>query len=159
MHQQDDLRKKNRLKIGTYSTVEGARNAILQLQNLPGFRDSTGLFSIRKCIVNHEYIPYGLDVQATIATETELSSISRDKQEIFFVYNEPVTSSVHPGDTAILIGYYSDETLAQSAIERIRTLAIFTEKEREFNYCAIDLDQTGWTNGYTTIEEAMKQYH
>jgi hypothetical protein len=157
-HQQDDLRKKNRLKIGTYSTVEGAQNAIMQLQSLPGFRDSTGSFSIYKCIINHEYIPYGLDDQATIATKSESRSISRDKHEIFSVYNEPINLNVHPGVTSIMIGYYSDEKLAQSAIERIKTLTIFNNRERDFNYCTVTLDQTGWTNGYTTIEEAMKQY-
>jgi hypothetical protein len=158
MHTQDNPNRQSRLRIGLYKTTAQARDAIAQLENLPGFRDPDGSFILHECIIDHDYIPHGLDTQSAIASLTDQNFPPVAVDKLFFVYNEPRASARHPGDTAFLIGYYSTEDRAKSAIERIRQLAIYPEHNREFNYCSTTLNQTDWTSGYTTIEEVMKQY-
>jgi hypothetical protein len=158
MHSQADPNRRNRKRIGLYKSAKEARAAITELSSLPGFRNPDGFFSLHECIIDHDYVPHGLDTQEPSPTLTDATPSNQNFDKLFLVYNESIESEIYQGDTVVFIGYYSSEDLAKIAIQKLQKLEIFPTEKREFNYFSVFLNQTNWTSGYATVEETMKHF-
>jgi hypothetical protein len=158
MHSQANPNRRNRKRIGLYESAKEAQAAITELNSLPGFRNPEGFFSLHECIIDHDYVPHGLDTQEPPPTLTDATPSNQNFDKLFLVYNQPIESEISQGDTVVFIGYYSSEDSAKTAIRKIQKLEIFSQEKREFNYCSVLLNQTNWTSGYATVEETMKQF-
>jgi hypothetical protein len=158
MHSQADPEHQNRKRIGLYQSETEARVAIEELKSLPGFRNPGGSFSLHECFIDHDYLPYGFDVQDAPVTSADVGSPNIKFEKLFLVYSEPMEPERYKMDAVIFIGYYSSKQVAENAIRRFYELKIFNRNETKIDYSTVYLNQTNWTSGYATVEETMKGF-
>ena len=145
---------------GVYSSLGAAQDALAKLSRQPGFRDYPDGFSIHRCIVGLSYAPFGLDSdQNTLADDvaTPMEVIARNTT-LYRLYNQSTIDDAEHDDDFILIGFFHSQVAAEQIAEQLKGTPEFSRPNREFGISTPVVDRIEWSEGFISVEEAMKQF-
>jgi hypothetical protein len=139
--------RRDRKAIGVYTARSLAEAAKARLKDKPGFRDPTGAFGISRCLVNHAYLPEGLDVQVK-ETGADETLATYELPTLFCLFNIHAIEAPETDDDFVVIGYYSSEALANAEADRLKLRPELGNSDRKFEVHIRWLNQDSWVEGF-----------
>jgi len=115
--------------IGVYSSKNSAEKAVAKLSIQPGFIDS----------------PKNFDIQSYPLNKEELRENS-----VFLVWYKNLQNE----DDVKVMGAYSSKKKAEDSIQQLIKSTEFKDSPENFDIYDYILDQTSWTEGFITWDEA-----
>jgi hypothetical protein len=149
-HIMNRMGRTDRKGIGVYSSFEKASSTQAIFQEMPGFRDPRGHFSICRCIVGQFYLPGGFDKrQNGVSLDVNPTTLNEiDLQLLYMLYNEDTRGDAAYDDDFVLLGYYATQEDALAAQGALKAESDFVKDNRQFGISVSTVNRDNWTEGF-----------
>ena len=139
----------DRKGIGAFRSFAKAQAAIKQVGGMPGFKRTTGRFSIYACELDRTYLPDGLDTPSNLANgDVPGRNEFGPNDDVYVAYWDDEDRD----DVSVQFGYYSTRDLAQAALVEAEP-HIPDAKRGVFDVSTSRLDRVEWSEGFGSDDD------